>query len=176
MSPTGSAQRTDLPGTLGAEYEGPDGSGHRPLGGYAALSGTFGTLFFGALLAARRSGRELPERLDGHDVVLAGVATHKLARLLAKDKVTSFIRAPFTRFEEFSGHGEVEEAARGRGLQLAVGQLLSCPYCLAQWIAGGFVVGHIYAPRLTRLLAAMWTAHALADAVQLGYGAAERRA
>jgi Protein of unknown function (DUF1360) len=167
-------ERTDHPGTLGADYA-PAGE-HRPLAGYAALTAAFGAAFAGSLLAAHRAGKPLPERLSIEDVLLAGVATHKVSRLLAKDKVTSFLRAPFTRFQEKSGHGELEEQPRGSGLRLATGELLACPYCLAQWVAGTFAVGHVLAPRLTRLLAAMWTAHALADAAQLAYGAAEQRA
>jgi Protein of unknown function (DUF1360) len=108
-------------------------------------------------------------------VVLIGVATHKVSRLLTKDKVTSFLRAPFTRFQEEAGHGELEEVARGRGLRLAVGELLVCPYCIAQWVAGAFFLGLVFAPRITRVLAGMWSAHAIADSVQLAYSAAEKR-
>jgi hypothetical protein len=90
--------------------------------------------------------------------------------------VTSFLRAPFTEFQDDAGHGEVDEAARGRGLQRAVGELVICPYCLAQWVAAGFVVGAVHAPRLTRVLATIWTVQAISDAAQLAYGAAEERA
>jgi hypothetical protein len=166
-------QRTDLPDSIGAEYA--DTGEHRPLGGYAILTGVFGAAFGGSLLAARASGRELPERLPAGDIVLTGIATHKLARLIAKDKVGAFLRAPFTRFQGSAGHGEVDEAARGTGLRLATGELLICPYCLAQWVAGGFTVGHVFAPRLTRVLASMWTAYAIADFAQLAYSAAEER-
>ncbi|HUR85219.1 MAG TPA: DUF1360 domain-containing protein [Solirubrobacteraceae bacterium] len=148
---------------------------HRPLAGYSVLSALFGTAFVGSLVAAQRAGKPLPVQLSTKDIVLTGIATHKLARLIAKDKVTSSIRAPFTRYQESTGYGECAEEARGDGLRLAIGELLICPYCLAQWIAGAFTVGHIAAPKLTRLLASMWTAHALADAAQLAYSAAEKR-
>src|SRR4051794_32637205 len=121
-----------------------------------------------------RSGRELPE-LGAGDLLLTGIATHKVSRLITKDKITATLRAPFTRFQEKTGHGEVEEAARGRGLRYAIGELLVCPYCIAQWVAGGFTLGYVFAPRTTRLLASMWTAHAIADAAQLAYSAAENR-
>jgi hypothetical protein len=147
----------------------------RPLGGYATLTTTFAAGFGAFLLAANRRDR-MPERVNAGDVVLLGVATHKLSRLVSKDNVTSFVRAPFTRYQEATGYGEIAEQARGEGLRLAVGELLVCPYCLAQWIAGAFTIGYVAAPRLTRLLASMWTAHALADAAQLAYSAAEKRA
>jgi|SRR4051794_1507947 len=165
-----STTHTDLPGGLGAEYAAD--ADYRPLAGYAVLTATFGAALTGGLIAAHRADR-LPDRLPVEDVLLAGVATHKLSRLITKDKITAAVRAPFTRFQEKSGHGEVEEAARGRGLRYAVGELLVCPYCMAQWVAGGFTLGYVFAPRTTRLLASMWTVHAVADAAQLAYSAAE---
>jgi hypothetical protein len=165
-----STTQTDLPGRLGAEYAADDD--YHPLAGYAALTATFATALVGGVVAAHKADR-LPERIPVQDVVLAGIATHKLSRLITKDKVTGALRAPFTGFQEKSGHGEVEEAARGRGLRYATGELLVCPYCVAQWIAGGFTLGYVFAPRTTRLLAALWTVHAVADAAQLAYSAAE---
>ena len=147
----------------------------RPLGSYGVLSAVFMTSFVAALVAAHRSGRGLPNEFSTKDIVLTGIATHKLSRLIARDKVTSFVRAPFTRFQQKAGHAEVDEEPRGSGPSLAIGELLVCPYCLAQWIAGAFIVGHVTAPRVTRLLTAMWSAHAIADAAQLAYSAAEQR-
>jgi hypothetical protein len=160
---------TDLPGTAGEDYA--KAAEHRPLAGYAALSATLGAAFAAGLIKA-----PLPERIGAGDIVLAGVATHKLSRLLAKDKVTSFLRAPFTEFQEPSGQGEIEEKPRGRGLRLATGELLVCPYCLGQWVAAGFAVGYVRAPRLTRLLAGMYTMYAISDGLQLAYLAADERA
>jgi len=149
---------------------------HRPLAGYAALTAVFGTSFGGALAALRATGRDLPERPSAGDLLLAGVATHKVSRLIAKDKVTGFLRSPFTRFQEPAGHGEVEEAPRGTGLRYAIGELLVCPYCLAQWVAAGFAVGLVAAPRTTRLVAGVYAAETLSDFLQLAYKAAEDRA
>jgi hypothetical protein len=144
----------------------------RPLGAYAVLTAAFFAALGGSLAAARASGREI-DRPGALDLVLHGLATQKVSRLIAKDKVTSFLRAPFTRFQEASGQGEVEEAARGDGLRLAVGELLVCPYCVAQWVAGGIAVGHLFAPKTTRFLSAMWAAQGIADGVQLAYSAGE---
>jgi hypothetical protein len=141
----------------------------RPLGSYAALTATFA----GATLAfsewVRRSGRELPERVAPWDLALATVATHKAARLLAKDRVTSAVRAPFTRFEEEGGPGEVEEQARGHGLRRALGELLLCPYCLSMWIAALFAAGLVVAPRPTRWAASVLTVVFGSDVLQAVY-------
>jgi hypothetical protein len=58
-------------------------------------------------------------------------------------------------------------------MRYAVGELLVCPYCVAQWVVGGLAVGQIFAPRTTRFLSAMWAAQAIADGVQLAYSAGE---
>jgi hypothetical protein len=52
---------------------------------------------------------------------LLSVATHKASRLITKDRVSSTVRAPFTRFEDDARPDEVSEAARGRGLRRAIG-------------------------------------------------------
>jgi hypothetical protein len=45
------------------------------------------------LTAARNSKDELPEKINFADLLLLGVATHKLSRIIAKDRVTSPLRA-----------------------------------------------------------------------------------
>jgi hypothetical protein len=141
----------------------------RPLGSYAALTGAFAGLAIAFSAWVKRSGRELPERIAAADLALVTVATHKAARLLAKDRVTSAVRAPFTRLQEEGAPGEVEEQARGHGPRRALGELLICPYCLSVWIASAFAAGLVVAPRPTR-----WTASVLAavfgsDVLQAAY-------
>jgi hypothetical protein len=146
---------------------------HRPLKGYALLMGTF-TSLSGAFAAwFRASGRELPDRIDGRDLALVTIATHKASRLVAKDRVTSAVRAPFTRFEHDAGPGEVSESARGRGLRRAIGELLVCPYCLGVWISAAFTAGLLVVPRFTRWFAAVLTALFGADLLQIAYKKAE---
>lgn len=149
---------------------------HRPLAAYAGLTIAFGIAVGGSAGALRAAGRSLPERAELVDVALIGLATQKVSRLLSKDKVTSFLRAPFTRFEESSGQGEVSERARGTGWRLAVGELAVCPYCVALWVVAGLGVAYVAAPAPTRFVSSLVAAKSLADFVQLGYLAAEQRA
>src|SRR4051812_13210115 len=90
------------------------GDGEHPVGSYAVLLGTYGGMVatLGACVARRQ---HLPDRFDGRDFVLLGIATQKLSRLVAKDAVGAAVRAPFTRFEESTGEGEVHEEVRGSG-------------------------------------------------------------
>jgi hypothetical protein len=146
-----------------------------PFLSYTLLTALFNAGFGGALVAARRSGRELPERIGPQDLLLVGTASHKLSRLLTKDKITAFARAPFTEYEAPGEAGEVEERARGRGLRRAIGELLICPYCLGLWTAAGFHAGLVWAPRTTRLVASTFTALTISDFLQIAYKAAEDR-
>ena len=148
---------------------------HRPLAAYGAIAAVFNGAFAAGLIAARRADR-LPERYGAGNVALLVGATAKLSRLIAKDRVTSAIRAPFTRFQEDSGYGEVSEAARGTGMRRAIGELLVCQYCVSQWVAAGMVVGHALAPRETRLVAGTFAVFGLADVLNLAYSAAQDRA
>ena len=124
----------------------------RPLGGYAVLMALFGAAAGAFSAWFRRSGRKLPDRMSAGDLALVTVATHKASRLIAKDRVTSAVRAPFTRYQHDDGPGEVSEAARGHGLRRAVGELLVCPYCIGMWISAGLVAGLLVAPRFTRVV------------------------
>jgi hypothetical protein len=142
---------------------------HRPLAAYGLLTAAFGALFGGGAAALHQ---RLPDRPRATDVALAGVATYKISRLLAKDRVTSVLRAPFTRYEGEAGPSEVSEAPRGRGLQLALGELLVCPYCIGQWVAGAMALGQLGIPRTTRFVAGTFAAYALADALQMAHAEA----
>jgi hypothetical protein len=134
----------------------------RPLGGYAMLVGLFTIAFGGALAASAKDEDELPELTWG-DLVLLGIATHKLSRIATKDLVTSPFRAPFVKFKEGAGAGEVEEEARGEGVQEAVGDLITCPYCIAPWIASALAFGFQRAPRTTRLVSGIFSITAASD-------------
>jgi hypothetical protein len=149
--------------------------GDRPLGGYAALMGVDGAAVAVGAAAVRRRNRALPD-VRPFDIALIGVATHKLARRMSKDSVTSPLRAPFTRYEGVAGPAELQEEVRGQGLRKAIGELISCPFCISQWVATGFVFGLLSAPRATRWAASVFASLALADFLQFGYAWAEQRA
>ena len=142
--------------------------GDQPLGGYAQLGGIYVLSTAAAGLLGRRLGRR-PAAFSPWDVTQLAVATHRLSRTLAKDPVTSPIRAPFTVFDGVSAPSELAERVRGHGLQHSVGELLTCPMCLAQWVATGFSFGLVFAPVPTRIAMATFTAVAGADFLQYVY-------
>src|ERR1043165_2886478 len=110
-----------------------------PTKDYAALVTIFNGALATALLVQKCSKEPLPERVEPKDIVLFALATQKLSRVITKDKVTTAFRAPFTEVEGKGGAGELEERPKGRGLRRAVGELLTCPFCIGTWIASGFI-------------------------------------
>jgi hypothetical protein len=140
-----------------------------PSGDYAALVAIFNGLLAAALFARKCSREPLPERVEPKDLVLFALATQKLSRVITKDKVTSAFRAPFTEVEGKGGAGELEERPRGHGLRRAIGDLITCPFCLGTWVASGFIYGYIYTPRLTRTIASIFAVSGVADFLQQAY-------
>lgn len=142
------------------------GDEDRPLGGYAVTmtvyAGVVGTL----AAAARVTGRDVPDGLRVQDIALSALATHKLSRLLAKDPVTSPLRAPFTAYQGTQGPAELHEEVRGTGARKAVGELITCPFCTGVWVATAFTAGLVYLPKTTRLAAGTLAALAGADMLQ----------
>lgn len=145
---------------------------HTPLAGYATLLGAWTGIYGGLLVAGERGGR-LPERIPPADIVLLGVATHKLTRIVTKDWVTAPLRAPFVRYEGSAGGGEVKEEVRGRGLRKAIGDLLTCPWCTGPWVAGSLLAALVSRPRATRVVAAGFSAVAVSDFLHHAYQAAK---
>jgi hypothetical protein len=125
----------------------------RPLPEYAGITAAFGTLLGGFLLLTRR---RLPQRIGFGDVVRIGLASYKLGRLVAKDEVTTWVRAPVTRDEEAT-------EPKPRGVERALGELVTCPYCVGLWIASGLTYALVLFPRETRLATTIFGGQAVAD-------------
>lgn len=147
------------------------------VGGYAASMASYATLVTAALTAGHLRGRSFPERSSGWDLLLGGVATHKLSRLLAKGSVASPLRAPFTEFAEAAGLAEHHERPRGEsGVRHTVGELVTCPFCLGVWLATAYVGALAVAPRQTRAVASVLGVVAVSDWLHLGYEVARGKA
>ena len=149
----------------------------RPLGGLLGAMGVYSAVVAAGAAALKASGRNLPDRIPVGDAVLLTIGTFRLSRRIAKDPITSPIRAPFTRLRGTSGEAELMEEVREHGgVKHAVGELITCPFCLAQWVATGFVFGYATAPRATRLAALTMTMVAGADVLQFAYDAIQNGA
>ncbi|SNS82838.1 Protein of unknown function [Geodermatophilus saharensis] len=154
------------------QARGYDGGEGRPLGGFLGAMSVYSAAVATGAAVVRATGRELPSRIPLGDAVLLTVGTFRLARRIAKDPVTSPLRAPFARFQGASGEAELAEDLRvEHGWKHAVGELVTCPFCLAQWVGTGFVFSYVAAPRATRLAALTMTMVAGSDVLQFAYDA-----
>ncbi|HET8559292.1 MAG TPA: DUF1360 domain-containing protein [Marmoricola sp.] len=139
------------------------------IAGFATVLGIFTSGVGATTLIGRFTGKGLPERVAPLDIALGGLATFKFARMLAKDAVTTPIRAPFTEFEDNIGAGEVMEKPKPGHLQHTVGDLISCPFCLAPWVSTSYVAALALSPKVARAWAATFGIVALSDTLQFGY-------
>lgn len=143
-----------------------------PLGSRLMMASGFTGAFGAFLVVRRRSEAGLPERIETRDLALICGASFKLGRLIAKEKVSAPLRAPFTEYKgKADAPGEVDERPRGSGPREALGELLTCPYCLGMWIISALTVGLVTAPRGTRLVASILSALAASDFLQMAYRA-----
>jgi hypothetical protein len=142
----------------------------RPLGADLGAMSVYAGLVSAAAAALRLSGRELPSRIPPGDIALMTIATFRLSRRIAKDPITAPLRAPFTVFQGASGEAEIAEEVREHGgVKHAVGELLTCPFCMAQWVATALVFSYATAPRAARLAALTMTMVAGSDVLQFVY-------
>jgi hypothetical protein len=125
----------------------------RPLPEYAALTGTYAAALGAFLVIANR---RLPERIGLGDHLRIALASYKIGRLVARDEVTSWVRAPVTE-DERATEPKREGSAR------ALGELITCPYCVGVWTAAGLACALVLRPRETRLVTTVFSAQAVAD-------------
>jgi hypothetical protein len=130
---------------------------------YAALSAGYGALT-GALLVAARSRGAKP--VQPHEMPVLGLATFALAKLVAKEKVESWVREPF--LEE---RPDGERRPKGRRMRYAVGELLSCTRCVGSWSALGLVGLRLLRPREAGVVVPMLALAGANDWLQTGFTA-----
>jgi hypothetical protein len=146
-----------------------DGDGDVPLPGYAGSLTAFALALATVTAVGRTTGRGLPERYAVSDIALGALATHKFTRLLSKGSVTAPIRAPFTEFDEPAGSAELNERARGGRVRRTIGELLTCPFCLGQWVGTGYVATLALSPKHARAWAAVFAITGISDNLQHVY-------
>jgi hypothetical protein len=128
---------------------------------YAALSAGYGALT-GALLVAARA--KDAQAIRASELPVMGLATFALAKLVAKEKVDSWVREPFLE-EKPNG----ERRPKGKRLRYAVGELLSCTRCVGSWSALGLVGMRLLRPREAQVVLPVLALAAANDWLQTGF-------
>lgn len=169
--------RTDSIATGLGEWEQRYAQGtERPLGSYVGLLATYLSAVASLIVVARVRRVRVPTRIAAADLALLTTGVFRASRLITKDSVTAVLRAPFTEYREPAGHGEVNEDVIGTGPRHAVGELVSCPFCISVWLATVGMFGMLAFPRVTRTVCSVMTAVAGADVLQFVYSALGRAA
>ena len=139
-----------------------------PLLAYGALMGAY-SIFFGSLfLVATRRNRPLRQP-SGSDLAFLTLGAYKLARIVTMSFIGSPLRAPFAERGRSLKGGEVQDRSRGAGLQKAVGNLVTCPFCFNVWSTTLFAFGYTIAPRVTAQAARILSMAAAGDVLHHGY-------
>lgn len=102
---------------------------------YALINLTYLAGLAGVAAIFRRRERESRNALELRELPVLGAAAFAMADVLAKQKVTTWMREPFV--EEGADHRPVRP--EGSGLRYALGELLTCTRCVGAWCALGLV-------------------------------------
>ncbi len=131
---------------------------------YGALNAVYGTLLTGLIVASRDRAREQPP-IPAAELVPLGVAAFALAKVVAKEKIGTWVREPFVE----ESPERKPERPRGRGLQHAVGELLTCTRCVGAWSALALVSLRIASPPAGRVVTSVLVTSAANDFLQAGF-------
>jgi hypothetical protein len=92
-----------------------------------------------------------------------GAATFSISKIIAKEKVGSWVREPFV--DDPVGHKQ----PRGGRFQHALGELVTCSRCVGAWTALGLVGLRLAQPRTGRTVTTVFAAAGLNDFMQAGF-------
>jgi hypothetical protein len=128
---------------------------------YAAINAVYGALMTALVLTTRERAREDP--ISGRELVPIAAATFALSKVIAREKIGTWMRDPFV--DDPSG----EKRPRGRRLQRAVGELVTCTRCVGAWSALGIVGLRLASPDSGRVVTNVLAASAANDWLQSGF-------
>lgn len=140
------------------------GEGREPLTepvDYAAINAVYAALFAAVILATRERAREDPIAL--HELVPMSAATFALSKVIAREKVGSWLREPFVE------HEDGVPTPEGRRLRRAVGELVTCTRCVGAWSALGVVGLRLAYPDAGRNVSNVLAVSAANDWLQSGF-------
>ena len=129
---------------------------------YAKLNAVYGALLLG-VLAATRSRQGSENEIPARELVPMGAATFALAKVIAREKIGTWVREPFV------DQSDGERRPRGRRLRRAVGELVTCTRCVGAWSALAVVGLRVAAPKSGRVVTNVRAASALNDWMQAGF-------
>jgi hypothetical protein len=128
---------------------------------YAAINAVYGLLMTTLVITTRERAREEP--ISGRELLPIAAATFALSKVIAREKIGTWMREPFV--EDPAG----ERRPRGRRLQRAIGELVTCTRCVGAWSALGIVGLRLASPESGRIVTNVLAVSAANDWMQSGF-------
>ena len=128
---------------------------------YGVLNATWALLMTGMVLATYERGQRDPIR--GAELAPIAAATFALSKVVAKEKIGSWVREPFVEVRDG------EPRPRGERMRHAVGELVTCSRCLGAWTAMGIVGLRLASPPAGRAVTSVLAAAAANDFMQASF-------
>jgi hypothetical protein len=157
--PSGGERRWRWPGAASTP---PSASGPAD---YAMLEAVFAAGMAGLIALTRRRERDGTPAIPLDELALLALATFTLADVLAKEKISTWIREPFV--VEDADHKPVRP--EGSGLRHAVGELLTCTRCIGTWSALALVALRTASPAAGRATVRVLALAGINDLMQSGF-------
>jgi hypothetical protein len=98
---------------------------------YAMVEAVFAAGLAGLAVLTHRRESDGQRAIPLHELPVLAVATFALADVIAKEKVSTWLREPFV--QEGPDHKPVRP--EGSGLRYTIGELLTCTRCVGTWSA-----------------------------------------
>jgi hypothetical protein len=131
---------------------------------YGAINAVYAALLAGVLVASRGRLRE-EDRISGSELLPLGAATFALSKVIAREKIGSWVREPFVD-DPVHPH-----RPRGHRIRRAVGELVMCTRCVGAWSALGLVGLRVTSPEAGRTVTAVLATSATNDFLQAAFKA-----
>lgn len=138
--PASSERRWSWPGAASTP---PSASGPAD---YALLEAVFATGLAGLIALTHRRERDGTLAIPRDELPLLALATFALADVLAKERISTWIREPFVK--ETADHKPLNP--EGHGMRAAIGELMTCTRCIGTWSALGLVALRTASPAAGR--------------------------
>ena len=132
---------------------------------YAALEAVFLLGLGGVVALSRRRDRQGAPGIPRSELPTMALATFTLADVLAKEKISTWLRDPFV--VEGADHRPV--APQGGGMRYAIGELLTCTRCVGTWSALGLVGLRTASPVAGQATAAVLALSGANDLIQSAF-------
>lgn len=162
-------QRADEPSTGGRRWRWP-GAATTPASPtspaqYALLEAAFLGALGTVVALTRRRERTGEPAIPRAELPVLALATFALSDVLAKEKISTWLREPFV-FED-GDHKPV--SPEGDGLRYAIGELITCTRCVGTWSALALVGLRTASPSAGRATATVLALAGINDVAQSGF-------